>query len=156
SALGYVLFALLMLIGAFPIATLLRARRGIEAGVLVLAALLLGVVAATPSLNAFHEFCSLVLLGLLYSYYALLLYHWDGRWLWVHLPIPMVLVLATRAHSFGLWQKSLIVYFVLAANIHFHVLARWLPARAPVDRGAFRPGRSQRRKVVFVVEPGRG
>jgi hypothetical protein len=120
------------------------------------AAALLVVVAATPSLNGDHELCSFFLLALLYGYYAALLYSSRSIWLVAHLPVPVALLLLTRAHSFGLWQKGLILYFLLASTIQHHFLTQWLP---PPHRkaGARTPRRSipSRHRVVFNVQPGR-
>src|ERR671931_679182 len=56
--LGYVLFALLLLSGGLLIRAFYRAGRVVDAVVSGFAAALLVVVAATPSLNGDHEFCS--------------------------------------------------------------------------------------------------
>jgi hypothetical protein len=106
AGLGYVLFALLLLIGLCYTYALARWRREGEATVAGLAVLLLVLVTATPSLGAGHGWCSLLLLLLLYSYYALLLYRADTLWLWPHLCVPALLALATRLHSYGLWQRA--------------------------------------------------
>jgi len=112
-----------------------------------LAVLLLVLVAATPSFGVGHGLCALLLLLLLFSYYALLLYRAQSVWLVPHLSTPAVLALATRLHSYGLWQKSIIAYFVFAAVVHHHLLA-------PAPSGS-KPGRPQKRRRVYQLEAGR-
>src|SRR4051794_24655628 len=58
--LGYLLFAVLLLITGLYLAALARAERIGEAAAAGLAAVLLAVVAVTPSLGAFHIICSLL------------------------------------------------------------------------------------------------
>jgi hypothetical protein len=154
--LGYLLFALLLLTGALLIRALYRAGRFLDVGVFGFAAALLAVVAATPSLNGDHELCSFILLGILYLYYAALLYSARSVWLAAHLPVPVALLLLTRAHSFGLWQKALILYFLLAATAQHHVLTDWvaLTRRGSAPRPR-RPTLPSQRRVVFNVRPGK-
>jgi hypothetical protein len=150
AVVGYTLFALLLAVGGLLIEAAVRARRGGEAAVFGLALLLLIVVAATPSLDGFHFLCSIALLALFYSFYAVLLYRSHNPWFLPHLATPVMLLLATQFHSFGLWQKSLIVYFVLAANIHYAVLQH----AAALGARARRRGGPLRRRIVFALEPG--
>jgi hypothetical protein len=154
--LGYLLFGLLLLAGGLLIRTLHRARRFLDVGVFRFAAGLLLLVAVTPSLNGDHELCSFFLLALLYFYYAALLYSAGSVWLVAHLPVPAALLLLTRAHSFGLWQKALILYFLLAITAQHHLLTQWVPAprrgTAPRTR---RPALPSRRRIVFNVQPGK-
>ena len=43
----------------------------------------------------------------------------EENWLvFVHLLMPIVIGLTIQFHSFGLWQKSLIAYFVVLINMH--------------------------------------
>jgi hypothetical protein len=121
---GYVLFGLLLVVGALYTRALWRSRREAEATVSAFALLLLVVVAATHSASGFHLFCALVLLGLLFGYIALLLRRARSAWLPAHLAVPLLLVLLTRCHSYGLWQKTFIVYFILAVAVHHHLLGR--------------------------------
>ena len=153
--LGYLLFGLLLLAGALLIQAFYRARRFLDVGVFGFAAGLLLLVAVTPSLNGDHELCSFFLLALLYLYYAGLLYSAGSAWLVAHLPVPMALLLLTRAHSFGLWQKALILYFLLAITIQHHFLAQWLPAPRRGAARIPRPALPSRRRVVFNVQPGK-
>jgi hypothetical protein len=154
--LGHALFALLLLMSVFQLQVLYRARREGDLCVLSLAAFLLVFVAFTPSKNSFHILCSFVLLGLLYGFYALLLAHARSLWLVPHTVIPFVWMLATSCHSFGLWQKGLIVYFVLAASLHHHLLSRGRSRDVGrTDRPTAARGLPLRRRKVFVVEAGK-
>ena len=159
SAAGYGLFALLGLVAAAMTAACVRAGRDVEVCVLCVAGFLLVIVAVTPSLWPLHELCSLLLLSLLYWYFALLFYAWESRWRWllfVHLPAPLALVIVTQCHSYGLWQKSLIVYFVVVINIHYHLVVRYLPRLARLRKSA--RGRNDplgKRRVVYILTPGK-
>src|SRR6266496_242844 len=73
SWLGYALFDLLLLIGLLYTVALLRSGREGEAGISLLAVLLLVVVVLTPSRESFHLLCSFLVFLLLFVYYALLL-----------------------------------------------------------------------------------
>src|SRR5262245_43425236 len=116
---GYFLFAALLLIAGLMIACALRLRLAGHAAIYCLVTFLLLLVAVTPSNGAVHVLCSLVVFVILYAYYATLLCEASSSWLWIHLTIPVLLVLVTRAHSYGLWQKCFIVWFLLAINVHY-------------------------------------
>lgn len=141
--LGYGLFWSLFLVGVCQTLILVRSRRREEAYVAGLATLLLLAVASTGSYGGFHLFCSLLLLLLLFGYYTFLLVRANSFWLFAHLFVPVVLGFATRLHSYGVWQKGFIVYFVLVCTVHHHLLARQLPRR--------RDSRKQRVKKSYKV-----
>jgi hypothetical protein len=152
--LGYSLFAVLLLLGVPMIHALVQLRRDSATGLFSVAAVLLALVAVTPSWDAFHVLASLVLIVLLYGYYAHLLHAARSAGLLPHLAAPVLLLFATQFHSYGAWQKGLIVYFVGVINVHYHVLCRgdpgsWLGAR----RRAARPGPPFRRRKVYIVDP---
>jgi hypothetical protein len=145
---GCLLFGLLLGIAVLMLIALHRAGLFGHAGLLSVVAFFLFLVTVTPSENGLHIFCSFVVLALLFSYYAVMLREAGAVWLWVHLAVPVLLVLATHCHSYGLWQKSLIVYFVLAVNVQHFLLAR--------GRGQRGSGEARlRRRVVYMVEPSR-
>ncbi len=153
--LGYLLFAVLLLISGLYVRALARADRVGEAAAASLAALLLAVVAVTPSMGGFHIFCSLVLLGVLFAYFALLLRRSEAPLLAaVHLAVPVALVPATGLHSYGLWQKAVITYIVAVTAFHHHLLAVPLPRRRSRGRRASAVGPGNRHKV-FQVAPSR-
>jgi hypothetical protein len=146
---GYALFALLLAIGALMAAALHRAERRGEARVFVLAVFLLFVVLVTPSLNsALHETGAAFLLCLLFGYYAIRLMIAQSGLLYCHLALPIALV-PLLGLGYGPWQKGLIVYLVLAINIHWQLLA---PIRERPERGRRRVP-ALRRRVVYVIEP---
>jgi hypothetical protein len=153
---GGALFALLLLVAGLMILTLIRQRRPTDAGFFALAALFLVLVALTPSEDGFHCFCSLVVFALLYAYYAVRLREVGLGWMWAHLLIPVVLLTATGCHSYGLWQKSFIVYSLLAANVHQHLVASGRMGPERLGAGRYRVGSgARRRRLVYALEPGR-
>jgi hypothetical protein len=127
---GLALFALLLGIGGCLMLRMLQRQRLGDCFILVLTSILLLTVALTPSLNPFHIAVSIVLMGLLYVYYAAVLYHWKREWLWLYLSIPLLLGVAL-IHSYGLWQKSMILYFVASMNFQYVVLGIINPSTVP-------------------------
>lgn len=155
---GYLLFGLLLVIAGLMLMRLHGACRDGDACLLGVVTIFLFLVAATPSENGFHGFCSLVVLGLLFCYYAAVL-HGEGRiWMGGHLALPALLLLVligARCQSYGLWQKSLIVYFVLAVNIHHWMLPR-SHSLSVTRRGRHGlAGVDRRRHVVYLAETGK-
>jgi hypothetical protein len=122
SLLGYALFASLLLVGVLYVVALARSQREAEAIISAIGVLVLLAVAITPSTNSFHLLCSLLLFGLLFGYYAILLYRTERVLLLPHLIVPVALAFAIQFHSYGLWQKSFISYFIFLATVHHHVL----------------------------------
>ena len=84
-----------------------------------------------PSEWPLHEASAIVLLASIYTYFAVVLYR-AGRPLlmMIHLSVPLVLAIVTRFQSYGMWQKWMICYFILAAVVHHDVLKRGARARA--------------------------
>jgi hypothetical protein len=153
--LGYLLFAVLLLISGLYVRALTRADRMGEAAAAVLAAVLLALVAVTPSMGAFHILCSLLLLGLLFAYFALLLRRSEVPLLAAfHLAVPVALVGATGLHSYGLWQKAVITYIVAATAVHHHLVGAPTARRRPRGRRASAVGPGRRHKV-FQLAPSR-
>jgi hypothetical protein len=153
--LGYTLFALLVVLAGLMIAASARARRELEVWVFCLAGFFLVVVAVTPSLGPLHDLCTILLILVLYCYFALLLYADRSGWFFVHLTAPLALVVATGLHSYGLWQKALIVYLVAVVNVHYHMVSRFLPG--PARPAKVRPRRDplDKRRVVYVLASGK-
>jgi hypothetical protein len=147
AALGYLAFLTLIVIGLLMVHASHRSGQNKTAVFYAVATVLLLVLAATPSWGPFHVFWSLVLPLLFYVYYTRLLLGTGSVWVPLHLAIPVVLVLATRYHSFGAWQKSLIAYFLLVVNIHYHILWHLGPSRPRVRRRVS----SLRKRVIYVV-----
>jgi hypothetical protein len=156
--LGYLLFAFLLLIGLLYMRALIRAGKEEEAVTAGLAALLLLIVAVTPSFQGLHLLCSLILLLLLFAHYGRLLRQSGSPWLILHGLAPFLLVLLSGCHSYGLWQKSLIVYMVVLANVRSHLLgqraaSRPLPVALP---RALNRREVNRRRKLYQLEQGRG
>jgi hypothetical protein len=63
-----------------------------------------------------YTLAAFVLLGFVFGWYALRLYRVSSPWLLVHLAVPLLLMVHL-ASSYGVWQKMMIAYFLLAANI---------------------------------------
>jgi hypothetical protein len=153
---GILLFLLLLLIAGQMLRSLHRAGRDGSACFLGLVALFLLLVALTPSENGFHLFCSLVVLVLLYVYYAAMLSEISLVCLGGHLLVPLLLVGLTQFHSYGLWQKGLIVYFLVAANVqHAFLSPGWPRSRKRVSARRQMESGPSRRRVVYVVGPGK-
>jgi hypothetical protein len=148
--LGYALFAALLLVSVSYIKALARSRMECEAILSVLGASLLMLVAATSSTGGFHLLCSLLLFALLFSYYGILLYRAEPIWLAAHLFVPIALALVVRFHSYGLWQKCFISYFVFLSAAHHHVLIAQLQEYKS-SLAAARRGRSDKRRKVYRV-----
>lgn len=153
SPIGWWLFGLLLAAGVILVQLLLRMRWFFDALMLLVATGLLAFVAATPSLDADHLVVSGVLLLALYLYYAVLFHRLESRWLWLHLPMPILLVFLTQRHSYGLWQKSLILYFLLVINLQYSASKAWLEAAKSSRRGWDLPKRdSQRTQKVYKLD----
>jgi hypothetical protein len=155
--LGYLLFAALLLVGLLYTRDLIRAGKEEEAVTAALAALLLFVVAVTPSLQAFHLLSSLLLLLLLFGHYWRLLRDSGGPWLILHSLAPFVLVLLSGCHSYGLWQKCMILYLVALANVRHYLLGRRRASGPPTVSAPrlFSSGGVNRRRKVYLLEAGR-
>src|SRR5262249_34093386 len=147
------LFAALLLVGALYVVALARSQREAEALISAIGVLILLTVAVTSSTNSFHLLCSLLLFGLLFSYYGILLYRAERILLVLHLIVPVALAFAIQFHSYGLWQKSFISYFVLLAAAHHHVITHQLSRRHssspshPCGRG-----QATKRRKVYRLE----
>jgi hypothetical protein len=151
--LGYALFATLLLVGVLYVTALVRSQREAEAAISALGILVLLIVALTPSTDGYHLFFSLLLFALLFGYYGVLLYRTMAVWLFAHLAVPVVLAFVVDFHSYGLWQKSFIAYFVFLATAHHSVLTlQRLDPLWPVSR-PWRYGHATRRRKIYRLEP---
>lgn len=145
SSLGYGAF--LCLIGAALCHSwkLLASGWAVEGRFALAAAFILAVVAITPTSHPLHEGLAFLLLGMLYAYFGLLLYRARSPLALGHWLSPLWLLCLIGCHSFGLWQKALIVYFVVASNVEALVAA--------VAKS--RQRRARRRRKVWVLDEGR-
>ena len=123
AGLGYLAFALLIATGVMMTRASFRSGESINGAFYAAAMTLLAVIAVTPSFDLLHLFLSLLLPLAVYVYYAFIFpCSAAPLWMVLHLSIPVVLAVATGFHSYGAWQKCLIVYFVLLANLHWRCL----------------------------------
>lgn len=152
---GYLLFGLLLAAGIVLLQLLVRLHWWLDVAVLLATFGMLAYVARSPSVGLEHNVVALVLMFQVYVYYAFLFYRCESRWFWVHLFVPATIALATRMHSYGLWQKSLILYFLLAMNLQYHTFSQWrrkrqsdgeppAPPRPPRD--------TERRQQVYTLD----
>jgi hypothetical protein len=132
---GYAMFGLLVAIGLETMRTAFRAESEVHAGMYLLSTGLLAFVSATPSDNEWHQNFAVVVMLVLFTYYAVVLYYRDAMfWLLFHLLTPSFMMWATRLDNYGIWQKGMILYFLVATIVHQSVLARQIPKRAKVRR----------------------
>jgi len=122
AALGYALFALLVAMGALATTTAARASHWGEMVLFCVITFLLVVIALTPSYDSLHNLCVALAILLAFLYFAAFLA--EGLWLAVHCSFPIVLATITAFHSYGLWQKSLIIYLVMLLNVYYHLRRR--------------------------------
>jgi hypothetical protein len=143
---GYALFGLLIAIGLETARTAFRLRSEIHTFMYLVLTGLLAFVAATPSTGEWHQICAIVAMAIMFVYYAVLLYYGDQLfWLMMHLLSPSFALMASHYESYGVFQKGMILYFLMATIVHQSVLAQWLPKRAYPRRkratATFRIGR---------------
>ncbi|HQR07440.1 MAG TPA: hypothetical protein PLN21_11490 [Gemmatales bacterium] len=114
---GYIHFALSLACSLLILVLIFRqGHRGeILTGFCIV--LLLIVVIVTPSHDVFHRYSSYVLFLMLMSYYTWVLWRWHPRYVMVHLAILLALALLTTWHSYGFWQKTLVLYVLVLMNI---------------------------------------
>lgn len=153
STLGYWMFGLLLAAGAILMQLLVRLRWWGDAFALLMSFALLIVVASTPSADFDHLFVAMVLLLSVYIYYAFLFHRLGSRWFWVHLLAPVLIGMLLQWHSYGLWQKSLIVYFVATMNAQYYAFKSWqrpTVEKAPPRTKKFRD--TERRQKVYSLD----
>ena len=139
---GYALFGLLIAIGLETARTAYRVRSELHTFMYVLMTALLAFVAATPSNGDWHLMCALAAMAIMFVYYACLLYNSDSLfWLVMHLLWPSFMLMARHFEGYGVWQKGMILYFLIATIVHQSVLGQWLPKRT----------RSQRKRVATTT-----
>lgn len=118
AAAGYALFGLLFLMGLGQVRAYRVLGRRDALWVPVFALVLLAVVGLTPSWDADHGAASFLLLAVIFGYYFTRLYLAESPWVFAHVAVPVVLFMVTAVtFSYGIWQKGLIVYFVVAVNL---------------------------------------
>jgi hypothetical protein len=124
---GYAMFAILVAIGSITAVTAFRAQAYLQCGVYVFGTVLLTIVAATPSNSFNHLQISLLLMAIIFANFAARLWMNDEYfWFAIHAFAPTILALLTKLESFGIWQKALVVYFVLVVVIDQTMYSQWL------------------------------
>jgi hypothetical protein len=127
---GYAMFGLLIAIGLETARTAFRLRSELHTFMYLVMTAQLAFIAATPSWGAWHQTFAAVGMACLFVYYAVLLYNGDQLfWLVIHLLMPSFLLTGSHYESYGVWQKGMIIYSLLATIVHQEVLAQWLPKR---------------------------
>jgi len=121
--LGYALFGAIALVTTVYSVDLKRFRDPIEAIDTVGFGVLLLFVTVSPNRWMFHRASAFTLLGCGYVFFALQLRN-NRPLVLLHLCAPLVLAVVTGFHSYGIWQKALISYFVVVGTIHHHVATR--------------------------------
>lgn len=135
---GFGLFVAVALVGLIYALDLRRKGLAGEASNAISFGVLLLIVAVTPPTWATHNAAAAVLLGSIFLYFVILLHGSHPRLLIAHLWAPLLLAVGTGLASYGVWQKSLICYLVLAAMVHHHCVM-WrastslAPAAAPLS-----------------------
>ena len=130
AGLGYSAFAILILMGVVMSRAAHRSGEFATSAVYTVATVMLGAIAATPSADPFHVLLSLLLPLVLHAFYLWLLHSRLSFWMFLHLTVPLLLLVAVQFQSFGAWQKSLLIYFVLLANWHYGLLPHPVGMRA--------------------------
>jgi hypothetical protein len=145
-AAGYALFGLLLAVGGLHVQAYYRAGRVRQVWLPAFALALLAVVAVTPSWGEAHLAAAFALLAVVFGTYAGRLWAVRSPWLFAHLAAPVAILLAAVGHdalTYGVWQKGLILYFLLAVNLDALLISGRLSLPGPDD---FR--RAKRRRTA--------
>jgi hypothetical protein len=122
ALLAYSLFAVLLLIGVIMIRAALALGNGTEVGIYSAAAVGLAVTALTPTFSPLHGLSTTLVLGVMCARFAMLLVLDEGRRLRMYSVFAAVPLFVASFHSYGLGQKGMITYFVLAMAVRHHDL----------------------------------
>jgi hypothetical protein len=129
APLGYALFGAIGLVTALYSIDLKRFKDPIEAIDTIGFGVLLLFVAVSPNRWMFHRASAFTLLGCAYLFFAIHLRS-NRPLMLIHLCAPIAIAVATGFQSYGIWQKALISYFVVAGTVHHHVATRDMRASA--------------------------
>jgi hypothetical protein len=135
QALGYALFGAIALVTAVYSVDLKRFTDPIEAVDTIGFGVLLLFVAVSPNRWLFHRVSAFTLLGCAFLFFAIHIRN-NRPVLLIHLCAPIALGVVTGFQTYGLWQKALISYFVVAGTIHHHVATREMRGEAARAVGA--------------------
>lgn len=136
AAAGYALFGLLLNACGLHVRAYHRQGEWRRMGVPVFSTILLAVVAVTPSYNGVHGLAAFGLLGLVFGHYGWRLTAAGGLLaLTAHLLPPLLLSVYVGLYglTYGVWQKGLILYFLLALNLDHLLLTGRLRVPGPDD-----------------------
>ena len=127
APLGYMLFVVIGLVLFVYSIDLGRFKDPIETVDTIGFAFLVLAVAISPNRLLFHKTFTFIVLGLAYVFFAIQLR--SNRALMVaHICAPVLIAIGLRKglgfESYGLWQKTLISYFVCVATVHHHIATR--------------------------------
>ena len=90
-------------------------------------AFLVLMVAISPNRLLFHKTFAFIVLGLAYVFFAIQLRS-NRALMFAHICAPAVAALVLERglgfESYGIWQKTLISYFVCIATVHHHIETR--------------------------------
>ena len=120
---GYALFGAIALVTAVYSVDLKRFKEPIEAIDTIGFGVLLLFVTLSPNRWLFHRVSAFTLLGGAYVFFAIHLRN-NRPVMFIHLCAPIALAFVTGFQSYGIWQKALISYFVVAGTIHHHFAMR--------------------------------
>ena len=120
---GYALFGAIALVTVVYSVELKRFREPIDAIDTIGFWALLLFVAVSPNRWMFHRVSAFTLLVCAYGFFALQLRN-NRSLMFLHLGAPIVLAVVTGFHSYGIWQKALISYFIIVGTIHHHFATR--------------------------------
>lgn len=121
---GYAYFGLLFVASLLLQSLLVSGRQTFDIAMSRIIMMLFLVVMVTPSQAFLHRYASLIMFTLLIAYYSSVLYRWHYRWFMLHMCILILLTLATAWHSYGFFQKTLVLYLLVLMNVHGWWLGR--------------------------------
>jgi hypothetical protein len=120
-ALGYAAFAALLWGCCQHVRVYIRAPRSEQGNTMgpLVAAVLLLIVAITPTFNAIHVCSSCFLIVWVFVFFAAKLYTENSLWLFAYLAVPIGISAAILALglTYGIWQKAIIVYYLAVMNL---------------------------------------
>jgi hypothetical protein len=129
---GYALIGMIAVIGGFYALDFNRLGRSDDAPRAIAFGLVLLIAAATPPWWPLHDACAIVLLSSVYFHMTGVLLERNRTLMWLHLAVPFVLAAGLRFSSYGVWQKGMISYFIVAYVLHHHVIVKETRARSDV------------------------
>lgn len=119
---GCVMPALLIALGAETALYAARLHSWTQLVAKVLIASALALTALTPSYDDLRIIgANVAMIGLMANVAALLFIRDQWFWLGIHLVIPVTLAFGAFANGYGVWQKGMILYFLVTTAVLNHV-----------------------------------